>query len=94
MVGTACCFTQVLVKKRTKPEISDRFSGKDPYNRTTLFAKRNGFFMVDTSFFRFYFVKKEQKVIFQTVFQGKPNIIERQFSQNETVFYDRYSVFF
>ena len=38
--------------------------------------------------------KKEQKVRFQTDFQGKPNIIERQFSQNVTVFYARYSVFF
>ena len=38
--------------------------------------------------------KKEQKVRFQTDFQGKPNIIERQFSQNVTVFYDMYQCFF
>ena len=38
--------------------------------------------------------KKEQKVRFQTEFQGKPNITERQFSQNLTVFNLRYSVLF
>ena len=32
-----------LSKKRTKGEISDRFSAKTPYNRTTIFTKRNGF---------------------------------------------------
>ena len=95
MLGTACCFTRFLDKKRTKRKISGRFSGKDPYNRTTIFPKRNGFFMIDTSFFfRFFLSKKEQKVRFQTDFQGKPNIIERQFSQNVTVFYARYSVLF
>ena len=30
----------------------------------------------------------------QTNFQGKAHIIERQFSQNVTVFYARYSLFF
>ena len=95
MLGTACCFTRFLDKKRTKRKISGRFSGKDHYNRTTIFPKRNGFFMIDTSFFLDFFCqKKEQKVRFQTDFQGKPNIIERQFSQNVTVFYARYSVLF
>ena len=39
-----------------------------------------------------FFCQKEQKVRFQTDFQGKPNITVRQFSQNVTVFYVRYSV--
>ena len=46
MTGTACFFNWFLVKKRTKREISGRFSGKTPYNRTTIFSKRNGFFMI------------------------------------------------
>ena len=61
MLGTACCFNQFLVKKRTKREISGRFSGKDPYNRTTIFPKRNGFFMIDTSFFRIFRQKKSKR---------------------------------
>ena len=32
----------VFGQKRTKREISDRFSMKSPYNRTTIFSKRNG----------------------------------------------------
>ena len=64
MLGTACCFNHFWSKK-------GKFSGKDPYNRTTIFPKRNGFFMIDTSFFfRFFLSKKEQKVRFQTDFQG------------------------
>ena len=51
MLGTAYYFNQFLVKKRTKRKISGRFSGNDHYNRTTIFPKRNGFFMIDTSFF-------------------------------------------
>ena len=43
MIGTASFFNRFLVKKRTKREISGRFSGKAPYNRTTIFPKRNGF---------------------------------------------------
>ena len=51
--------------------------------------------MIDTSFFLDFFLsKKEQKVRFQTDFYVNPNIIERQFSQNVTVLYARYSVFF
>ena len=50
-LGTACPFNQSSVKKRTKREILCQFSGKDPYNRTTIFPKRNGFFMIDRSFF-------------------------------------------
>ena len=51
--------------------------------------------MIGTSCFQKVFcLKKEQNVIFQTDFYGKPNIIERQFSQNVTVLYARYSVFF
>ena len=30
--------------RRAKGEISDIFSGKTPYNRTTIFKERNGFF--------------------------------------------------
>ena len=70
MLGTACFFDRFLDEKRIKRENSGRFSGKDPYNRTTIFPKRNGFFMIDTSFFlRFFLSKKEQKVRFQTDFQ-------------------------
>ena len=43
-MGGASCFLDVfLSKKRTKGEISDRFSTKTPYNRTTIFTKRNDF---------------------------------------------------
>ena len=34
----------------------------------------------------FFVVKRELNLRFQTIFQGKANIIERQFSQNVTVF--------
>ena len=61
MKGKACCFNRFLDKKRTKREISGRFSGKDPYNRTTNFPKRNGFFMIDTSFFLDFFCQKKSK---------------------------------
>ena len=47
-----------------------------------------------SSLFCCFLSKKEQKVRFQTDFQGKPNITERQFSQNLTVFNLRYSVLF
>ena len=58
--------------KRTKRKISGRFSGNDHYNRTTIFPKRNGFFMIDTSFFfRFYFVIKRAKGEISDRFQGK-----------------------
>ena len=50
--------------------------------------------MIDLVFLIFFGPKKENNVRFQTNFQGKANIIERQFSQNVTVFYARYSVFF
>ena len=98
--GSLCQVQRIVLtgfwkKKRTKREISGRFSGKDPYNGTTIFPKCNGFFMIDTFFFQIFFLsKKEQKVRFQTDFQGKPNIIERQFSQNVMIFYDRYIVLF
>ena len=94
MLGTACCFNQFLVKKRTKRELSDRFPLKTKYNRTTIFPKRNGFFMMIHLFFRFFLSKKEQKVTFQTKDQGKPYIIDRHFSQNVTIFYARHSVLF
>ena len=71
MLGTACCFNQFLVKKRTKREISGRFSGKDPYNRTTIFPKRNGFFMIDTSFFLDFFCQKRAKGEISDRFSGK-----------------------
>ena len=62
MLGTVCCFNQFLAKKRTNREISGRFLGNDPFNRTTIFPKRNGFFMIDTSFFfRFFFCQKKSK---------------------------------
>ena len=51
MLGTVCCFNQFLAKKRTNREISGRFLGNDPFNRMTIFPKRNGFFMIDRSFF-------------------------------------------
>ena len=44
MIGTSCFLDVFLSKKRTKGEVSDRFSAKTPYNRTTNFPKRNGFF--------------------------------------------------
>ena len=37
-------FKRFLSKKRTKREISDRFSLKTQYNRTTIFTKRNIFY--------------------------------------------------
>ena len=43
MLGTACFYNWVLVKKRTKREISGQFSVKTPYNRAAIFSKRNGF---------------------------------------------------
>ena len=61
MIGTACIINQVLVKKRTKCEISGRFSVNDPYNRTKIFPKGNGFFMIGPSFFRFFFFQKKSK---------------------------------
>ena len=134
MLGTACCYNWFLDKKRTKREISGRFSGKDPYNRTTIFQnvtvfydwylhlvffmflvqkkkgeisdrfsvktpynrkaifkKRNGFlWQVQRVFLTGFWSKKGQNVRFQADFRGKPLIIERQFFQNVTVFYDRY----
>ena len=54
-------FYTVFGQKRTKRKISGRFSGKDPYNRTTIFPKRNGFFMIDTSFFFRFFCQKKSK---------------------------------
>ena len=51
--------------------------------------------MIGTScFLDVFFPKTEQNVRFQTNFLGKPDIIGRQFSQNVTVFYARYSLFF
>ena len=44
-------------------------------------------------FFRCFFIQKRENVRFQTIFSGKPYIIERQFSQHVTVSYVRYSVF-
>jgi len=78
MLGTACCFNQFLVKKRTKREISGRFSGKDPYNRTTIFPKRNGFFMIDISFFLDIFLyKKRTKHDISDRFSGKTHYSRR-----------------
>ena len=36
-------FGCLFAKKRTKRDISDQFSGKSQYNRTTILTKRNGF---------------------------------------------------
>ena len=73
MLGTACCFTRFLDKKRTKRKISGRFSGKDPYNRTTIFPKRNGFFMIDTSFFLDFFCQnKSKRGDFRPIFWENP----------------------
>ena len=38
--------------------------------------------MIDNFFLDFFLSKIEQKVRFQTDFQGKPNVTELQFSQN------------
>ena len=68
MLGTACFFNWFLVKKSVKREISGQFSVKAPYNRTTIFPKRNGFLLYQLHLvFRCFFVKKEeQNVRFQT----------------------------
>ena len=42
----------------------------------------------------FFSQKKDQNVRFPAKFQEKANIIERQFSQNVTVIYARYSAFY
>ena len=95
MLGTACCFNQFLVKKRTKREISGRFSGKDPYNRTTIFPKRNGFFMIDTSFFfRFFYVKNRAKGEISDQFSGKTQYNGTSIFTKRNHFYARYSVLF
>ena len=51
--------------------------------------------MIGTAcFFNQFLDKKEQNLRFQTNYQEKTLIIERQFFQNVTVFYDRYILFF
>ena len=88
MIGIYILFFRCfLSKKRTKGEISDRFSAKTPYNRMTIFTKRNGFlWQVQRVFLTGFWSKKGQNVRFQADFLGKPLIIERQFFQNVTVF--------
>ena len=72
MLGTVSFFNRFLVKKRTEREISGRFSGKVPYNRTTIFPKRNGFFYDRyIFFFRFFYVKKRAKGEISDRFSGK-----------------------
>ena len=67
MLGTACFFNWFLVKKSVKREISGQFSVKAPYNRTTIFPKRNGFLLYQLHLVFVFFVKKEeQNVRFQT----------------------------
>ena len=89
MIGISCFLDSFLSKKEQNVRlISNRFTWKTPYNRTSIFTKRIG-----TSYFLDGFCpKKDQNVRFQTDFQRKPNIIERQFLKNVTVFYARYSV--
>ena len=95
MLGTACFFNWFLDKKRTKLEISGRFSGKDRYNRPRIFPKRRDLiWWVHLCILDGCCQTKEQNASFQTDFHGKPNILERLISQKATVFYDRYSVFF
>ena len=89
------CFLDIFVKKRIKREIPDQFSGKSPCNKTTILAKRNGFLCeIQRVFLTGFWTKKEQNVRFQAGFQEKTLIIERQFFQNVTVFYDRNILFF
>ena len=59
MVGTACFFNWVLVEKQR--ENSGRFSRKAPYNRTTIFSKRNGFYDRCFLFFDVFLSKKRTK---------------------------------
>ena len=89
MIGIYILFFRCfLSKKRTKGEISDRFSAKTHYNRTTIFTKRKGFLcLVQRVFLTSFWSIKDQNVRFQADLQWKPIIIERQFSQNVTVFY-------
>ena len=64
MTGTACFFNWFLVKKRTKREISGRFSGKTPYksyNRMTIFFQNVTVFMIGTSCFLDGLVQKTRK---------------------------------
>ena len=56
MLGTTCFYNWIFVKKRTKREISGRFSVKTPYNKATIFSKRNGILV-----FRCFFVQKKNK---------------------------------
>ena len=53
--GLVSCF---LTKKRAKGEILDTIATKNPYNRTTIFLKRNGFFAGYIVFFLLFFDKK------------------------------------
>ena len=95
MNGTSYFLNVFLSKIRAKREISDQFSGKRPYNITINLTKRNGFLcQVQRVFLTGFWTKKEQNVRFQADFQEKTLIIERQFFQNVTVFYDRYILFF
>ena len=91
MLRTACFSTSFKWPKRG---ILDQFSGKTPYNRTTVFQNVSVLYDRYILFLEVFDQKKEHNVRFQTDFYGKPNIIERQFSQNVTVLYVRYSVFF
>ena len=71
------CF---FVKKRTK--------------RGILFSQNGTVFYAGSACFsNLFLLKKEQNVKFQINYQGNVYIIERQFSQNVTVFYARDGVF-
>ena len=61
MLGTACFFNWFLVKKSVKREISGQFSVKAPYNRTTIFPKRNGFLLYQLHLvFQMFFRQKRR----------------------------------
>ena len=70
------------------------FCQKKNYKNTTFFTKRNGFFAGEHVFLIFFWQKKGQRVRFQREFQKKPPEKKRQFSQNVTVFFAGYIVFF
>ena len=73
-------FVVVFYQKKKKAEILDKRSGKTPCTRATNLKKCNVFFLLVHSLFLVVFcLKKQQKVRFQTNFQQKPPVPERQF---------------
>ena len=76
--------------------ICEKCDLEQPSPRFAIFFdfRRVGFRPEKICFSDVFLSKKRENVRFQTIFSGKSHIIERQFSQNVTVSYVRYSVFF